>query len=87
MPKFNVQMTRLAVVFREEEIEADDAEAAEMEAMSLFKDEECGWTLDAIYDDGKSHSELSVNEIEELDEEGLPIEGDPNADKAEETQP
>jgi len=73
MPKFKVHMTRLAVIYRAEEIEAADEEQAETKALAQFKDEECGWELDCTYDDGKPHSELSVNEVEELDAEGFPV--------------
>ncbi len=73
MPKYNVQMTRLAVVWREEEIEADNRAEAEKEALAQFEDDENGWELNGIYNDGKPYCELSVNEISELDEEGFPI--------------
>ncbi len=76
MPKFNVQMTRLAVVFREEEIEADSVEDAKKQALEEYEDEEYGWELDAIYKDGKPHSALSVNEVQPLDDDGFPV-GEP----------
>ncbi len=84
MPKYTVQMTRLAVVFREEEIEADSVEDAKVQALAEFKDDNHnthGWTLDAIYDDGKPYCELSVNEVQPLDENGDPV-GEPIEDES-----
>ncbi len=68
--KYTVQMTRLAVVWRSEEIEADSEEDAEAKAIAFADDEgDAGWELNGVYDDGKPHSKISVNEIEGPDPE------------------
>ncbi len=69
MSRYEVQMTRLAVVYRKETVEAETLEEAEELAKSTYGDEEDGWELNGIYDDGKPYCALAVETTQVDDDE------------------
>lgn len=66
MPKYNVQLTRLAVVWQKVEVEAENDDDARACAMEQVEGDESGWELNGIFDDGTPVSKLEVTEVEEL---------------------
>jgi len=68
MPHYTVEMTRLAVVYRKETVEAETLEEAEEIAKNTYGDDESGWELNGIYDDGEPYCNLAIETTQEDDE-------------------